>query len=117
MVIKNQKILLMVVVKKSGGFVQKAMNGMATINNRTSSTKAGCPFCTGKKVCEDNNLLNMYPEIAKEWHPKKNKKLTPRDVTRGSGKKIWWICSKGHEWNAVVFSRTYGRGCPYCSRK
>ncbi len=84
----------------------------ATIIKRTSGR--GCPYCAGKKVCEDNSLFNINPDVAKEWHPTKNKKLTPTDVTYGSGKKVWWICSKGHEWDARIYSRNYGKGCPYC---
>ena len=86
----------------------------AIISDRTRGR--GCPYCSGKRVCEDNNLLNNYPDIAKEWHPKKNKKLTPSDVTYGSTKRVWWICLKGHEWDATVNNRTsHGTGCPYCS--
>ena len=43
-----------------------------------------------------------------------NKDLKPEDVTKSSGKKVWWLCSKGHEWLAFVFNRTKGQGCPHC---
>ncbi|MFR8347583.1 MAG: zinc-ribbon domain-containing protein, partial [Mediterraneibacter gnavus] len=34
----------------------------------------------------------------------------------GSHKKVIWRCKKGHEWEAVVKSRTINKtGCPYCS--
>ena len=61
----------------------------ATIANR-SSRKSGCPECAGKKVGKDNNLFVKFPKVAKEWHPSKNKPLTPKDVTPGSKKKVWW---------------------------
>jgi hypothetical protein len=62
------------------------------------------------------SLLRNNPKIAKEWHPTRNKHLTPKDVTLGSNKKVWWICTKGHEWQAKVNDRNYRRtGCPYCS--
>ena len=32
-------------------------------------------------------------------------------------KKAWWICEKGHEWEAVIGSRISGVGCPYCANK
>ena len=32
-----------------------------------------------------------------------------------SDKKVWWKCSKGHEWQASISHRSQGRGCPYCS--
>lgn len=55
--------------------------------------------------------------IAKEWHPTRNGNLTPRDVTVGSNRKVWWLCSIGHEWTATVNDRGHGNGCPYCSNK
>jgi hypothetical protein len=76
----------------------------------------GCPICSGRKAGTDNNLLVIFPEIAKEWHPIKNADLTPKDVTRGSGKKVWWKCFKGHEWETSIRFRTQReKGCPYCS--
>lgn len=66
---------------------------------------------------EKRSLAEEYQELAKEWHPTKNGELTPKDITSGSGKKVWWLCSKGHEWQARVADRTSGKGCPYCSGK
>jgi hypothetical protein len=91
---------------------EKGHEWEAVINHRNSN---GCPYCAGKKVCGDNCLLTKNPELAKEWHPTLNNKLTPHDVTCYSAKKVWWVCSKGHEWEAVVHSRSKGYGCPYCS--
>lgn len=54
-------------------------------------------------------------KLAREWHPTKNAPLTPKDVTAGSGRKVWWLCGKGHQWEAAISSRSMGRGCPYCS--
>lgn len=75
----------------------------------------GCPYCSRRRVGEDNNLAVLHPQLVKEWHPTKNKGLKPSDVTPGSGKKVWWRCSKGHEWKAEVKSRVRGNKCPYCS--
>ena len=36
-------------------------------------------------------------------------------VTAGSEKRVWWKCRRGHDYAAVVFSRTEGSGCPYCA--
>ena len=34
----------------------------------------------------------------------------------GSGKKVWWKCPEGHEWEAVIANRTKRRsGCPFCA--
>jgi len=88
----------------------------AAIYSRTGR-RSHCPFCTGKRVSITNNLKTRYPEIAKEWHPKRNGKIGPGSVTYGSGKKYWWRCKRHpeHEWKTTVALRTgAGRGCPYC---
>ena len=69
----------------------------------------------GRNATPDYNFAVAYPIIAKEWHKTKNKNLTPKDVTPGSGRKVWWKCKKGHEWEAVIASRSRGIGCPECS--
>jgi len=90
----------------------------ATISNRTSSKPTGCPICSGKKVLVGyNDLATTHPYLAKEWHPEKNGTLTCQDVTVGSNKKVWWKCSLGHEWEAVINSRKTGVRCPYCANK
>jgi hypothetical protein len=63
------------------------------------------------------NLYGLKPGLAIEWHTQKNVGLTPQEVTPGSGKKVWWICKEGHEWEAVIYSRTRGSGCPFCSKQ
>jgi len=86
----------------------------STVNKMSSGE--GCPYCSGHRVCEGNRLSILYPEIVKEWHPRKNKNLTPDNVTYGSGKKVWWICKEGHEWLATICDRVRGRGCLLCSK-
>jgi hypothetical protein len=68
------------------------------------------------KVTDQYNLSVMNPALAKEWHPSRNGDLNPRNVTPGSGKKVWWICISGHEWQAPVYSRNRGSGCPVCNK-
>lgn len=76
----------------------------------------GCPVCSGHKALSGyNDLATVNPKLASEWHPTKNGKLTACDVTTGSDKKVWWKCSKGHEWEATISSRSMGCGCPYCA--
>lgn len=88
-----------------------------SINNRTTGT--GCPFCTNKRIILSNCLATLNPNLAKQWHPTKNEKLTPYDVGPGSGKKVWWICPEGddHEWRAQIASRDKGSGCPVCANQ
>ncbi len=79
----------------------------------------GCPYCVGKKVSKENSLANSAPELSKQWHPIKNGELTPADVTRSSGKVVWWQCSScNHEWEAYINNRVRCSGkCPNCNKK
>ena len=82
------------------------------------SCGSGCPYCSGRKVLAGyNDLETLNPQLALEWNYEKNKSLLPTEVATGSGKKVWWKCSKGHEWQAVISSRHNGVGCPVCSNK
>jgi uncharacterized Zn-finger protein len=74
----------------------------------------GCPFCSGRWASKENNLAVVNPKLAKEWHPRKNIGLTPFNVTPRSGKKVWWKCENGHEWQARISHRARGVGCPMC---
>jgi hypothetical protein len=85
----------------------------AVVKNRAYG--AGCPVCSGRVASDDNNLEVLYPDLAKEWHPTRNKDLKPSDVTPHSHKKVWWTCRSGHTWPAIVKNRAYGAGCPVCS--
>ena len=66
-------------------------------------------------VKRSDSLLSEYPELAKQWHPSKNALLTAGDVMPHSGQQVWWMCPNGHDWKAVINSRTRGHGCPYCA--
>lgn len=46
---------------------------------------------------------------------KKNNGLTLADILPNSNKRVWWKCSKGHEWQTQINNRNKGNGCPYCS--
>ena len=60
------------------------------------------------------HLVSDYPELMRQWS-EKNGLLKPEKVTMGSNRKVWWVCEKGHEWQATVRSRVSGAGCPICS--
>ncbi|WP_176757347.1 zinc-ribbon domain-containing protein [Butyrivibrio sp. INlla14] len=75
-----------------------------------------CPYCTNQKVLPGfNDLLTVNPEAASEWNYEKNGTLTPDKVKYSANIKVWWKCAKGHEWEAFVFNKSKGHGCPYCS--
>lgn len=89
----------------------------SSVDNRTrKSFTPGCPYCSNppKRVCIDNCLATIDPLLAKEWHPTKNGKLTPYDVTASCNRKAWWMCKDGHEWEAKINNRKNGNGCPFC---
>lgn len=66
-------------------------------------------------IKQKGSLLDVNPELAKEWHPTKNGNLTPSDVLPSSNQKVWWLCDYGHEWKASINGRTQGRGCRTCN--
>ena len=63
------------------------------------------------KYIIDNEIL------MKEWNWNKNINWQPENLTIGSKEKVWWKCEKGHEWQAVIYSRVAGNKCPYCVGK
>lgn len=68
------------------------------------------------KVMETKRFLTEYPDLLSEWDYDRNGSITPYGLTIGSGKKVWWKCSKcGNSWDATISNRKRGTGCPYCS--
>ena len=60
------------------------------------------------------SLKDIFPEIAKQWHPTKNGDLTPDMVSKSSSTKYWWICNNGHEFNESVQDRVVRKKCKLC---
>jgi DNA-directed RNA polymerase subunit RPC12/RpoP len=97
----------------------------ATVRDRTRSDKPrGCPACSGYAASSTNNFLVWCEE-----NGERGKKLLeeyvdpdrgPTEVMRGSEYKAMWKCAAcGHEWRAVMHSRTKSdkpSGCPACNR-
>lgn len=66
------------------------------------------------KIC--GSLACTHPCLVKELHPTLNKDLRAEDLTPGIHRKVWWICPKGHKYDATVKNRAVNRsGCPYCA--
>ena len=87
---------------------------------RVRARGAKCPYCSKRILwVGDNDLATVNPTLAAQWDDTLNGSLTPEMVTPGSHKCIWWKCSEGHVWKAVIYSRT-GKdkcGCPVCAGK
>ena len=89
----------------------------ATPNNRVRGK--GCPYCSGRRILPGkNDLLTKNPELAAEWDYEKNYPIRPEDIMPGRNKTAWWICKNcGHNWKAVINSRSRGSGCPKCAKR
>lgn len=64
-------------------------------------------------------MLLAEHEVSASWHPSKNK-LSLEELTTQSGRRVWWVCSKGHEWECRIADRIQaknkaGTDCPYCA--
>lgn len=93
---------------------RKGHSWESIIYSRKAGT--GCPYCAGNiLVPRVNDLQTEYPDLTLEWDWEKNKGCLPFEVASGSSRRVWWKCTEGHSWNAVVSLRTSGKGCPYCS--
>lgn len=104
--------------KKVWWLCSKGHSFLQNVHNRTEGQK--CPYCSGRKLLPGfNDLATKNPQLASEWHPTKNKNLTPSDVMPGSNKKVWWLCKKcGYEWQAIINNRSGKKSrCPECSKK
>lgn len=105
---------------------------IAVISDRKNNHD--CPYLSGNAVWTGFNDLNTRnPELAAQWHPTKNGKLKPTQVTANSHKKVWWVLSYdipmdypiehlrgkhfNFEWQAIIKNRNNGIGCIYLSGK
>jgi hypothetical protein len=78
---------------------------------------SGCPYCKGLKATKENNITITHPNLLLEWDYEKNKGINPNEFMYGSGKMVWWICSKNpsHSWKTSIRNRTKGCGCSKCN--
>lgn len=76
-----------------------------------------CPYCTGHRIKEGiNDLTTTNPKVLAEWDYSRNS-IKPSEVTKGSHKKVFWVCKNGHSYESMIKSKIDGRGCPYCANK
>lgn len=78
---------------------------------------SGCPKChyaKRKDISSKECLIKTNPDIAENWHPTKNLKLTPDLFKRGSRFRVWWQCKTcEHVWETPI--KQYN-GCSYCKK-
>lgn len=107
--------------RKRWWICEKGHSYQKTTNDKVHRFLIGqktCPYCSGTRVLVGfNDLASVNPDIAEEWHPTKNGKLKPTDVTYGSGRKVWWLCKAcGNEYQSYIHHRHRGVGCPICHK-
>lgn len=84
------------------------------IESRSASTRAAALNKSGNI----SSISSLFPDLVKEWHPNRNRRLSPESFSHGSKKKVWWLCNKcGSEWEAQIVNRTKGSNCPRCSTR
>lgn len=62
-------------------------------------------------------LANGQQTILEHWDSARNVGFSPRTIAYGSNKPVYWICSKGHSYEASPWSRSKGMACPICAGK
>ncbi|MBX9671781.1 MAG: zinc-ribbon domain-containing protein, partial [Candidatus Obscuribacterales bacterium] len=66
-----------------------------TTTKQMKRTGTQCPFCANIRLSVTNSLKTCYPKVASEWHPTKNRRLTPNQVIYCGAKLHYWICKQG----------------------
>jgi very-short-patch-repair endonuclease len=85
----------------------------ATPGNRTKRNPRGCGVCGGLTAGPNDNLAVHNPGLVAEWHPDNSK--PPQAYRVNSAAKVRWLCACcGHDWEAAIYSRNRGHGCPVC---
>lgn len=91
----------------------------ASVGNRSNGK--GCPVCKRHKLSvykstpkPGGSFAEVHTHLVNEWDYSKND-VGPSDVSYSSRRKVWWKCSKGHNWESAIYHRSSGSGCPFCS--
>jgi hypothetical protein len=87
---------------------------LASVRDRTRGKK--CTVCRELIKRGEQRMIDLKPELLKEWHPTRNSDLRARDLPANYKGGVWWLCDRGHEWKAAVPCRLAGKTCPYCSQ-
>lgn len=69
-----------------------------------------------RRITETNNLLYLFPDIAKEWDYNNNNSV-PEEYAPHSGFIVNWVCSNcGNKYSSSISNRTrFNNGCPNCN--
>ena len=86
-----------------------------------------CPYCVNQKLCLDNDCKYCFNKSFASFDGKTingilkvdcwsdRNEITPREVTKCSGKKFWFNCDKcNYEFNSIIGIISKGCWCPKC---
>ena len=68
-------------------------------------------------MASSRKMLANCPDLMEQWDYSKNTGVSPLSLSAGSGYIAWWLCEKGHSWQASVNHRHRGTGCPVCANR
>ena len=79
----------------------------------------GCPVCANRKIIAGyNDLATTHPQVIQFWNYERNTDIKPDSISYGSIKKVWWKCSKGHDYlMSIAHKIGQNANCPICSGK
>lgn len=87
-----------------------------TIENYTKGQR--CPYCNGRKICKENSLASIHPEVLDIWSEKNDK--SPYEYAHHSRYEVWWKCSCGkhNDYKRMIYASTEKCfRCPSCSNE
>ena len=73
--------------------------------NNYAVHNSGCPFCSGKELCECNSLQTLFPQSVEEWDYDRDEG-TPADYASSSDVVVWWKSAKQGKWQQEIGFRT-----------
>ena len=62
----------------------------------------------------EKHYISENAQLMAEWDWEKNNPLglSPNELVMGCGKKAWWKCASGHEWQASIANRAIRNTVP-----
>jgi very-short-patch-repair endonuclease len=95
----------------------------SSLNSIGGILHSWCPYCSNppKKLCDNEDCKSCYEksfashEKSKYWSDKNGD--IPRKLFKCSGKKFWFNCECGHDFESALSEITgqHNTWCPYCS--
>ena len=87
-----------------------------TIVGNFIRSKNGCSYCANKYLCENDNCKICFQKSLASSPKSKilslKNKINPRQIFKGSDKKLWFYCKKcNHDYKQIIKT---SNGCPYC---